>query len=108
MSTMIPALTEAAFIVPARTAAIRSALDSGWVILQYRKRNGEIVTRMGTRNLTLIRAYGLASEAEAMSVTDDWADGVLYWDRSAGGLRSFCRIDLLCAGIPEYPPELNH
>lgn len=108
MSTMIPALTEAAFIVPARTAAIRSALDSGWVILQYRKADGSIVHRMGTRNPTLVKAFGCTLDAECIGMSDDFADFILYWDRSAGGLRSFCRIDLLCAGIPEYPPELNN
>ncbi len=108
MSTMIPALTEAAFIVPARTAAIRSALDSGWVILQYRKADGSIVQRMGTRNPTLVKAFGCTRDVDGIGKSDDYADNILYWDRSAGGLRSFCRIDLLCAGIPEYPPEINH
>ena len=105
---MIPALTEAAFIVPSRTPAIRSALDSGWVILQYRKANGSIVQRMATRNPTLVKAFGCTRDAEAIGQSDDYADNILYWDLSAGGLRSFCRIDLKAAGIPEYPPEINH
>ena len=111
MSTMIPALTEAAFIVPNRTAAIRSALDSGWVILQYRKADGSIVVRLGTRNPTLIKAFGLHSDNVAIGKArseDEWGDNVLYFDHAAGGLRSFCRIDLKAAGIPESPPEINH
>ena len=107
---MIPALTEAAFIVPSRTAAIVSALDCGWVLLQYRKADGNIVVRLGTRNPTLIAAFGLHSDNMAIGKarSEDWGDNILYYDHAAGGLRSFCRIDLKAAGIPESTPEINH
>ena len=105
---MIAPLDTACHILPSRTAVIVSALDCGWVMLQYRKRDGNIVVRLGTRNPTLIRAFGLHADSEAIRKDEEWGDNILYYDHAAGGLRSFCRIDLKAAGIPESTPEINH
>jgi hypothetical protein len=112
MTPLLPALASAAFIVPARTTAVIAALDSGWVELQYRKADGSIVVRTGTRNPTIVSVYGdrmgLAAIDQHRREYSDYADNILYWDYTKGGLRSFCRIDLIAAGIPEVPPEINH
>ena len=95
------------------TATIMSALDSGWVCLQYRKANGQVVQRLGTRNPSILKAYALQTEIDALDqYRRDYGiwggDSILYWDYCAGGLRSYSRIDLLAAGIPESAPEINH
>lgn len=105
---MIAPLDTACHILPSRTAVIVSALECGWVMLQYRKRDGSIVVRLGTRNPTIIKAFGLHSDNEAIRKDEEWGDNILYYDHAAGGLRSFCRIDLKAAGIPESTPEINH
>ena len=108
---MIAPLDTACHILSSRTSVVVSALDCGWVMLQYRKADGNIVVRLGTRNPTLIKAFGLHSDNVALGKArseDEWGDNVLYFDHAAGGLRSFCRIDLKAAGIPESTPEINH
>ena len=94
------------------TATIMSALDCGWVCLQYRKANGQVVQRIGTRNPSILKAYAMQTEIDAIDqharAYGDYGDNILYWDYCAGGLRSYCRIDLLAAGIPESAPEINH
>lgn len=106
---MIAPLDTACLILPStRTSVIMSALDCGWVCLQYRKANGQVVQRLGTRNPSILKAYAMQTEIDAIRSADEWADNVLYWDYCAGGLRSYCRIDLLTAGIPESAPEINH
>jgi len=108
---MIAPLDTACHILPSRTAVVVSALDCGWVMLQYRKRDGNIVVRLGTRNPTLVNAFGCTSDNEAIVKArneDEWSDNILYFDHAAGGLRSFSRIDLKAAGIPDSTPEINH
>ena len=94
--------------LPCNAAAATVALDCGWIRLTYRKANGEIVTRLGTRNPSLIMVYGRESENQMIRDAGEWADNVLYWDFAKGGLRSFCRIDLREVAIPDSPPEINH
>ena len=106
---MIAPLDTACFVLPtSRTSVIVSALDCGWVVLQYRKADGSVVQRLGTRNPSLVMVYGRQSDSEAIRQADEWADNILYFDFAAGRLRSFCRISLLTAGIPESTPEINH
>lgn len=94
--------------LPCNAAAATVALDCGWIRLTYRKANGEIVTRLGTRNPSLIMVYGRESESQMIRDAGEWADSILYWDFAKGGLRSFCRIDLREVAIPDSPPEINH
>ena len=85
-----------------------TALDSGWVLLTFRKASGQAVTRLGTRNPSLIMVYGRESESRMIREAGEWNDNILYWDHAKGGLRSFCRIDLIELAIPHAPPEINH
>ncbi len=52
------------------TATIMSALDSGWVCLQYRKANGQVVQRLGTRNPSILKAYAMQTEIDAIRSAD--------------------------------------
>ena len=106
---MIAPLDTACLILPStRTSVIMSALDCGWVCLQYRKANGQVVQRLGTRNPTLVLAYGSDRDVSTIRSADEISYGIVYWDFAAGGIRSCSRTNLLAAGIPESTPEINH
>lgn len=89
-------------------AMLITALNAGWVTVQYRKADGSVATRMATRNLSIIGAFASQDEVEAICVGNDYPASVLYWDHAAGALRSF-RVDSIReAYIPDDPPEINH
>ena len=88
-------------------ATLITALNAGWVTVQYRKSDGTTATRMATRNLSIMRACAAPSDIEAVRASSA-PSTVLYWDHSAGALRSF-RVDSIReAYIPDDPPEINH
>jgi hypothetical protein len=89
-------------------ATLITALNAGWVTVQYRKSDGTTATRIATRNLSIMRAFASHSDMEAVRVGNDCPSTVLYWDHAAGALRSF-RVDSIReAYIPDDPPEINH
>ena len=94
--------------LPCNSAAAIVAMNAGWVRLTFRKANGHTVTRLGTRNTSIICRYGSMRDSDLIQQADEWADNILYWDFARGDIRSFCRIDLLELAIPDSAPELNH
>ena len=66
--------------------------------------------------LPLVQSLDILAEQTENDALDQYrrdygiwgGDNILYWDYCAGGLRSYSRIDLLAAGIPESTPEINH
>ena len=89
-------------------ATLITALNAGWVTVQYRKADGTTASRMATRNLSIMKAFASRSDMGAVRVGNDCPSTVLYWDHSAGALRSF-RVDSIReAYIPDDPPEINH
>jgi WYL_2, Sm-like SH3 beta-barrel fold len=94
-----------------RAAFLYTALDNGWVRVQYRKADGTRTSRVCTRNPTLVKAYGTAAEVKALR---DWESdlmsdsNVLYWDYLSGGLRSFLVWNVECCGIDAECLEINH
>jgi hypothetical protein len=93
-----------------RTSEVRSLLANGWVEVTYRKGDGKVVTRLATRNPTLVGAFGTHSECEAIRKSDKDFDAtpLVYFDYSAGGIRSMCVEDLRAVVIPADAPENNH
>lgn len=84
-------------------------LANGWVEVTYRKVGGEIVTRLATRNPTLIDTFGDRWSLDAVRKSDEpWGDNVVYWDHAKGGIRSFRIDDLKALAIPGDCPEVNH
>lgn len=89
-----------------RAAFLYTALDSGWVRVQYLKGDGTRVSRVCTRNPTLVGKYGTDADIRAIrdSESADLADyNIVYFDYMNGGLRSFrvsqvevCAIDAEC------------
>lgn len=89
-------------------AMLYTALNAGWVCLQYRKTDGVIATRMATRNPSIVKAFGTDDDIENLATDNSYPASILYFDHSAGGLRSF-RVDSIHeAFIPSAPPEINH
>jgi len=85
-----------------------TALNAGWVTIQYRKVDGRMATRMATRNLSIMKAFASHEDIEAVRVGNHYPASILYWDHAAGALRSF-RVDSIReAYIPDDPPEINH
>jgi hypothetical protein len=93
-----------------RTNEVMSLLANGWVEVTYRKGDGKVVTRLATRNPTLVGAFGNHSDAEAIRKSDKDFDAtpLVYFDHSAGGIRSLCVEDLRAVVIPADAPENNH
>jgi hypothetical protein len=93
-----------------RTSEVMSLLANGWVEVTYRKGDGKVVTRLATRNPTLVGAFGNHSDAEAIRKSDKDFDAtpLVYFDYSAGGIRSLCVEDLRAVVIPADAPENNH
>lgn len=86
-------------------------LNSGWVVVAYRKANGERVERMVTRNPSILSAYASDYEVKQIRKNDPVEDGlpnILHFDLAAGALRSF-RVDgVLGIYTPRECPEINH
>ena len=89
-----------------RAAFLYTALDSGWVRVQYRKNDGTRVSRICTRNPSIVGTYGNSSDVRAIRESESAYladDNIVYYDYVGGGLRSFrvsqveaCSIDAEC------------
>ena len=94
-----------------RREELLSYLGAGWVVLAYRKSDGTRVERLATRNPSILKAYANAYEMTQIRENDpdrDRLPTVLYYDYSAGTLRSF-RVDgILGVYAPRSAPEFNH
>lgn len=87
-----------------------TVLANGWARVTYRKADGSVhVTRLATRNPTLIDTFGDRWSLEAVQKSDEpWGDQVIYWDHAKGGIRSFRIDELISMHIPGDCPEVNH
>lgn len=94
-----------------RRDELLSYLNSGWVVVAYRKANGERVERMVTRNPSILAAYASDYEVKQIRKNDPVEDrlpNILHFDLAAGALRSF-RVDgVLGIYTPRECPEINH
>jgi len=94
-----------------RAAFLYTALDSGWVRVQYLKNDGTRTSRVCTRNPTLVGKYGTESDIRAIrdSESSDLADyNIVYFDYISGGLRSFRVSQVEVCGIDAECAENNH
>ena len=94
-----------------RAAFLYTALDSGWVRVQYLKNDGTCTSRVCTRNPTLVGKYGTESDIRAIrdSESSDLADyNIVYFDYISGGLRSFRVSQVEVCGIDAECAENNH
>jgi hypothetical protein len=84
-------------------------LANGWAEVTYQKVGGEVVTRLATRNPTLIDTFGDRWSLDAVRKSDEpWGDNIVYWDHAKGAIRSFRAYDLMGIAIPGECPEVNH
>jgi len=86
-------------------------LNSGWVIVAFRKAEGNRVERMATRNPSILKAYATAYEVQQIRDNDPVAErlpNILYYDYTAGTLRSFRVDSVLGVYTPHECPEVNH
>jgi hypothetical protein len=94
-----------------RREELLSFLNCGWIVVAFRKADGERVERLCTRNPSILKAYASAYEITQIRENDPVGDhlpNILYYDYSAGSLRSF-RVDcVLGVYTPRECPELNH
>ena len=94
-----------------RAAFLYTALDSGWVRVQYRKGDGTRVSRLCTRNPSIVGTYGNSSDVRAIRESESAylaQDNIVYFDYTAGGLRSFRVSQVEVCGIDSDCPEINH
>jgi len=93
-----------------RTNEVMSLLANGWVEVTYLNASGEVVTRIATRNPSLLFVFGNQYEQEAIRKSDKDFDGspIVYYDHLKGAIRSFCVEDLRAVVIPADAPENNH
>ena len=95
-----------------RAAFLYTALDSGWVRVQYTKGDGTRVTRLCTRNPSIVGTYGNSSDVRTIrdwEDTNDLSDDqILYYDHLMGGLRSFRVSQVMDCSIDRDCPENNH
>jgi hypothetical protein len=89
-------------------AALITALNAGWVTVEYRKADGTVANRMATRNLSIVKAFGTDDDIENLAANNGYPASILYFDYRAGGLRSFRVDSIRSAYIPDDPPEINH
>jgi hypothetical protein len=89
-------------------AVLYTALNAGWVMVQYRKADGNTATRMATRNPSIVKAFGTDDDVETLGTDNHYPASILYFDHAAGGLRSFRVDSIFDACIPFDPPEINH
>ena len=97
--------------LPARSAFLYSALDSGWFRIAYRKDDGSTAIRLGTRNPTLVAKYGSRYDVTGIKNSEfasNVLDTIVYFDHMAGALRCFrvMRVDVI--GIDAESFENNH
>ena len=94
-----------------RRQELLSFLNSGWVLIAFRKADGTRVERLATRNPSILKAFSSAYELTQIRDNDPVRDGlptILYFDHAAGTLRSFRVDSVLGAYIPGECPENNH
>ena len=94
-----------------RAAFLYTALDSGWVRVQYLKNDGRRTSRVCTRNPTLVGKYGTESDIRSIreSESADLANyNIVYFDYMSGGLRSFRVSQVEVCGIDADCVENNH
>ena len=94
-----------------RAAFLYTALDSGWVRVQYLKNDGTRTSRVCTRNPTLVGKYGTESDIRSIreSESADLANyNIVYFDYMSGGLRSFRVSQVEVCGIDADCVENNH
>jgi hypothetical protein len=94
-----------------RRDELLSYLNSGWVIIFFRKADGTQVERLGTRNPSILKAYASAYEVKQIRDNDPVAErlpNILYYDYSAGTLRSFRVDSVIEVFTPHECPENNH
>ena len=89
---------------------LMSLLASGWVQVTYRKGEGQVVSRLCTRNPTLVETYDSRVSLVAIRNSDsDWnATNLCYYDYTKGGIRSFYVEDVIEVAIPADCPENCH
>lgn len=88
-----------------RSAFLYSALDSGWVRVCYRKADGDTVSRVCTRNRSLMRAMGAHESVINGIGAAEEVDHIVYWDYMAKGTRSFRVSNVEFCGIDPSPLE---
>lgn len=94
-----------------RAAFLYTALDAGWVRVQYRKNDGTRVSRVCTRNPSIVGTYGNSSDVRAIRESESAYiadDNILYYDYMGGGLRSFRVSQVEVCGIDAECVENNH
>jgi hypothetical protein len=94
-----------------RRQELLSFLNSGWVIVAFRKADGTRVERLATRNPSILKSFSSAYELTQIRENDPVGDclpNILYFDHSAGTLRSFRVDSVLGVYTPGECPENNH
>ena len=94
-----------------RAAFLYTVLDAGWVRVQYRKNDGTRVSRVCTRNPSIVGTYGNSDDVRAIRDSESayLADyNIVYFDYMAGGLRSFRVSQVEVCGIDAECVENNH
>jgi len=97
--------------LPARSAFLYSALDSGWFRIAYRKDDGSTAIRLGTRNPTLVAKYGSRYDVTGIKNSEfspNVLDTIVYFDHIAGALRCFRVMRVDGFGIDAESFENNH
>ena len=94
-----------------RAAFLYTVLDAGWVRVQYRKNDGTRVSRVCTRNPSIVGTYGNSSSVRAIRESESAYladDNIVYYDYMGGGLRSFRVSQVEVCGIDAECVENNH
>ena len=94
-----------------RAAFLYTVLDAGWVRVQYRKNDGTRVSRVCTRNPSIVGTYGNSSDVRAIRDSESAylaQDNIVYFDYTAGGLRSFRVAQVEACSIDAECVENNH
>jgi hypothetical protein len=97
--------------LPARSAFLYSALDSGWFRIAYRKDDGSTAIRLGTRNPTLVAKYGNHYDVTGIKNSEfnsNSRETIVYFDHMAGALRCFRVMRVDGIGIDAESFENNH
>ena len=94
-----------------RAAFLYTVLDAGWVRVQYTKGDGTRVSRLCTRNPSIVGTYGNSSSVRAIRESESAYladDNIVYYDYTGGGLRSFRVSQVMDCSIDRDCPENNH
>jgi hypothetical protein len=97
--------------LPARSAFLYSALDSGWFRIAYRKDDGSTAIRLCTRNPTLVAKYGNHYDVTGIKNSEfnsNSRETIVYFDHMAGALRCFRVMKVDGFGIDADSFENNH